>query len=105
MAWATNNIVSNPSSGDIIADTGAIALGGLIQTTVLVWSTITCNVEIVQRNALNTADVNKQRLYALNSETGILPIQQVPVLLAVNERLLVRMVDSISGDIQASILT
>ena len=87
-----------PQNGDIIADTGAL-LAVTATFTVMIWGEGDSNFEIVLRNAANNADVFKQLVrYGAYAHFS----QAVPITLALNERIIVRVVDYPSGRFQAS---
>ena len=101
MGWATEDIKDRPIAGTILADTGALlALSG-IPVTVVVWAEQLCILAVAQRNALNTDDVEMQRIY-VEPGTEIFPFSSMTF--SVNERLVIRCHENVDGQIQASIL-
>lgn len=99
MAWKTEGIKNNGATGDILADTGA-QVAGLAAFTLIFWSNVGTTLEIVQRDATNTNDVNIQRWYTAGSTY----IYNLPVNLVVNQRIVVRVKDGYEGDFQVSIM-
>lgn len=101
MAWKTEGVITNGGTGDILADTGA-QLAGTKTYTFILWSSVGGNIEMAQRNALNTADVEVQRL-AVEPNPKFY-IFSVPIELVLNQRIVIRVVDPYTGTFQVSIL-
>lgn len=99
--WVSEGEKTNPPAGQILADTGALSLG--ITAGLIITSTTPITVELVKRNALNTADV---RTHPLPVSAYVLFMQSVPMPLSVGERYQLRLVGAVEGDnvVQASIL-
>lgn len=101
MAWYTNGIVTDPSGGDILADTGPLSVGGNSLHLIL-WCDTSVYVDVVQRNATNTADVNTQRIYI--GADGTIHMSPLPVTALLNERVIVRNLYGFAGNVQASLM-
>ena len=101
MGWATEGNKANPAADEILADTGPMqALSG-IPITIVVSAKRACILVVAQRNALNTDDIDTQRLY-IESGTEIFPFSSMTFSL--NERLVVRCQNDADEEVQASIL-
>lgn len=100
MAWHTAGPLEDPSAGDVLADTGALGVG-VSGFTILIDTTAGGYVDLVHRNALNTQDLHLQKLYI--SPGTPLPLGAT-LTLALNERLLLRVRDGLTGTIQGSFL-
>ena len=101
--WATEGLKVNPSAGTILADTGAVGSLLTLSVTLIAWTNTGVLVDIAQRNLGNTADVNVQRIVI--SATSTFNTVNVPVHLALGQRLVVRTVSDMTGQVQVSILT
>jgi hypothetical protein len=105
MAWATQGKITNPSDGQLLADTGPLAATAFVPT-LLCWSTVACNITLHHRNAANTADLHTQQLslttFFLNFQTIGLP---TAIILGLNERLTLTLDTAFTGQIQISIIT
>lgn len=101
MAWNTSGLVNNPSTDDILADTGQLGLG-IFGFTIVVYSTVGCLIDIEHRNTTNTTTLHSQRVY-IPAYTPM-PILSVGISLSLNERLRVRLLEGVTGDVQVSVL-
>lgn len=101
MPWTTNGLLTDPSAGDLLADTGVLS-AGFMSFTLMVYTNGGVVFDLVQRNALNTADIGSQRLSIIN--TGNLHAQSIPLTLSLNQRVVIRNVNDVTGNVQASIL-
>lgn len=102
MAWHTNDVITNPGTDEILADTGALAVGSQ-GVSILVDSDSGCAFWFEQRNSANTATVHKQRFSV--SQSGPVYYGNVPITLGVNERLRLRLEEGFIGSIQGSLFT
>lgn len=98
--WATAGVVESPSAGDVIADTGPISVGLNFALTALIWSQQNTSFTIHQRNALNTADINSQKVSPIS---GFIYVA-MPVTLLTNQRITVTVDESLELNCQASLL-
>lgn len=98
--WVTNGIVTNPTAGQVVADTGAIG-GGSSTYNILVAGNVVSRFELAVRNAANTADVVVQNFFvqANGNFMAFLPIDVPP-----GGRIVIRTPASITGSVQGSIL-
>jgi hypothetical protein len=100
MGWNTEGVKTNPTAGDTLADSGPLS-AALKTFTIAIWNdTGGGELEVVQRNALDTADVAVQRI----TVAGTTLIYPWPVLLVLNQRVIVRLRQDLTGHIQASLL-
>lgn len=97
--WVTEGPKTDPAADVILADTGSLP-AGVSTITIVLWSDVNCIVNFVQRNALNTTDVNVQPLQVAGSFVAT----EVNVSLLLNQRLLLRNDSNITGHVQASII-
>jgi hypothetical protein len=97
------DLETNPSDNDVIATTGALEAGWyLIQ--MFVYSSVDAIVELVERDATNSADNSTQRL-AVKSAIGNADLTYLSkIRLLENERYIARMDGGVTGNVQASIL-
>lgn len=59
--WESEGVKTNPSAGDVLADTGALAVG-LYDIRILVGGSAAASWTVNRRNAANGADVGDQPL-------------------------------------------
>lgn len=99
--WATAGEKTDPTDGDILADTGPLTLG--ITGGIIITSTTPITVELVKRNAANDADVAK---HPLPVGAYVLFLNNLPLGISMNQRYLLRLVGTVTGEnkVQASIL-
>lgn len=98
--WVTEGTKTDPAQGDILADTGALGVG-IYGLTALIWSNAGINVqlEIAQRDNLNASDVVAQRFSAPST-----PITFPVTISTMGQRIVVRVVDGFTGDVQVSLV-
>jgi len=102
MAWNTTGIApALASKGMVLADTGPLSVTAL-NLTIVSWADDDCIVELVLRDALNTVDLVIQKLF-LPSGTIVLPA--IPISVTLNQRIIVRAFQVLTGNIQVSLLT
>lgn len=95
MAWSSEGKKTDPVAGTLLADTGglpAMSLG----SNLIVWSNVFVRLIIAVRNALNTADVASQTVEC----TGNFIVVGIPITLVLNQRLIIRTDNDITGDVQ-----
>ena len=103
MAWATAGVQTNPAIDAILADSGAIAAGGVTEATIILGGNVAAVCTIEQRNAANSANVNTQ---VIACAAGSVEQVKLPgVSLAANERIRVRLNAAVTGSLQASVFT
>jgi hypothetical protein len=97
--WVSEGVKIDPMGGDILADTGQLA----VETkpfTVVAWTDAgDAELEVVLRDETDTTDVNVQRVRAQTT-----PVFAMPLTLTPNQRLIVRLRVDLAGHIQVSIL-
>jgi hypothetical protein len=97
--WVTNDVFANPPQDTILAETGPLNPGHLSVTLVL-WSTPAGGlVDFLVRDAANVDDVMVQLFTAAPAVAPLV----LPVSVALNQRVIVRMADNFTGQIQASL--
>src|SRR5947209_8102332 len=103
MAWNTAGVLSAPTTGTILADTGALGATTL-SFTILLYALDTCTIDIQHRNATNTTTLHSQLLYVTPGTNNpmTVTIQLTPGL---NERLRVVAASDFYSDGQVSILS
>lgn len=99
MGWATEGVKNKSTAGTILADTGQL-VAGIQNLTIFIWTNVGGIIEFAQRDSLNGLDVASQRLSVIETTKII----QIPVNFALNQRLVIRAVESYVGNIQASII-
>lgn len=99
--WVSGGMKTDPVADDILADSGALAVG--VTAAILVSSTVGLTVELVRRNAANNADVHVHPILV----SAYVPFiaSGIPIGLSINERVLLRVKDGATGDVQGSILS
>jgi hypothetical protein len=102
MAWSTQGRQTDPDAGTILADTGAISVGGLLGLTVVIAATTGCYCTIARRNTLNNADVESQMLAVQGGQTAVGPLS---MSISSGQRVVVRLDGAIGGDVQASLFS
>lgn len=101
MAWATANTITDPTAGTILADTGALSIGLLSFTILLASSGPSATLELQLRNAANSANVATQTINSTGYGSDAIP---VPIVIGLNQRLRLVVVNNYTGDVDASIL-
>src|SRR5262245_25343273 len=101
MAWVTEGPQTDPSNGTVLADTGAL---GVTTTafTILVDTNAAFYGKLALRNSLNTADVNVQTVYVHPSFPS--PLVSVTMTPGLNQRLVFRTGEDVTGTVQISIV-
>src|SRR5579864_7623573 len=97
--WASNGLKLNSPAGSRLADTGPLPDMGTRTITLLVWASDELTMSIRRRDAADANDLQAQRLVILGSET----IQELPISVAANERVIVTVDVAQVGQAQASL--
>lgn len=93
-------LVTNPASGTIITDTGALATAGLYEFEIQILSSVAAVHDVIHRNAANNANINFLRFgAAANASFTAKRFFNV----AANERVRIESPSAVTGDLQASI--
>lgn len=100
--WASAGVKTNPATGTILADTGAIS-GGIGSYTIIVASTVVARLEVAVRDATNTSDVFMQTVPTVAN--GLVTINGLPADVPPGGRIVVRNNGAITGVVHASILS
>lgn len=101
MSWQTNGILTNPTGGTVLADSGP--LGAAKRSICFVAAAnITAIVVLEHRNAANDATLKSQAFMVLASAPLILTLPWAVLDMADNERLRITLNATIVGSIQAS---
>jgi hypothetical protein len=105
MAWSTAGLITNPTNGQIVADTGALPAIPFVPTF-WCYSTVACQLTLHHRNATNSADLHTQQV-ALSTENSNFQTFGIPtqITLGVNERITLTVDIGFVGQIQCSIFT
>lgn len=100
MGWATQGRISNAMKGTVLADTGQM-LASTLAIAVVGWTEREpATIEVAQRDATNQNDLNMQTLALSAGQSNDITLTAVLVL---NQRLVARAANDISGDVQVSI--
>lgn len=102
MAWHTNGPITDPGDGEVLADSGALAVGSTT-AALLIYAPTACTVYLNHRNALNTATLHSQPIPITGNVFA--PIIGIPLSPAMNERYTLTLDVGFTGVIWASILT
>lgn len=99
--WAETTSASNPIDGQVMADTGALPLGGIYEVRVIPGATATAAFFLQRRNAANTATVGDPIVFrTVANQTS----QFVVLMDALNgERFRVVMNGGVTGTAEAAI--
>lgn len=105
MPWITGGLQSNPSSGVVLADTGARSsssgTGLVLPIRMLASSSARVGVEIQHRNAANNANI-WQHAFLIAADSPL--NTEIPITIADGERVRVVTITAIaSGQAQASL--
>jgi len=104
MGWSTAGIVTNPSLGAVLADTGPVG-PGVVLLTVLLWSNKDCVLTVSYRDGANTVDLGTQQLQIGADAISTKSITSVQVRVEKNERFRVVMGEAnFNGKVQASLI-
>lgn len=95
------SLLTNPSSGDITVDTGALSEGNYL-FGFLVTTSVAAIIDIQHRNAANSANINSFRTRASQEGTGHILFPS-KIRIATSERIRMVMGGTITGELQASI--
>lgn len=102
MPWSSQGVLSNPVANAILADTGAL-LAVTCTFTIIVSTQYAARVTIALRDATNTSDISSQLIRTLSDGPTMLT-GLGGVLMALNQRLVIRAESAILGEVQASII-
>jgi hypothetical protein len=100
--WETNGIITNPSTGQVLADTGPL-LQQDHDITVVISSSLTIGVDVELRNAANDATLASQHIRVLANDSR--SVSFTYSTLEGDQRLRVVAHAAIIGIVQASIMT
>lgn len=98
----TAGVQTNPVLDAILADTAALPAGKYL-FQVFISSSVVAAFEVEHRNAANGANVFSQRVHVPASDTSRLPGPAFVLTMALNERVRVRNVAALTGNVQAQI--
>lgn len=99
---ATAGVQTDPAANAILADTAALGAGKYLFQA-FISSSVAGAFELEHRNAGNTANVFSQRVHVPASDTSRLPGPAFVLTLAASERVRVRNVAALTGNVQATI--
>lgn len=99
--WVTQGIITNPTSQQILADTGAIS-GGQSNYTFIISCNAIVRVDLAARNAANSADTKAQTIFT--QANGTIYLTNIPMDVDPGGRVVVRSQAAFTAIIQVSIL-
>src|SRR5258706_15272823 len=102
MPWATAGVLSSPTAGTILADSGAL-LASTFAFSILITTQYAARVLVVWRNSTNNAD-NKSHLIKTMSDSPIMMTGMGGLTLVLNERIVLRAESDMLGEVQASLI-
>lgn len=102
MPWATAGILSSPSAGTILADSGA-QLAATAAFNILITTQYASRITVAWRNSANNAD-NKAHLIKTASDSPVMFTGLGGLTLLLNERVVLRAESDILGEVQASLI-
>lgn len=102
--WTTGSILTNPTNGDVLVDTGAIKAGYYL-IGVLASASVALVYDLQLRNAANDANVKSQRRRFGTTDSTLNDDMLLPNKISVeqNQRLRCVLVGSITGEVQLSL--
>lgn len=95
------SLLTNPSSGGVVVDTGQLSEGNYL-FGFLVTTSVAAIIDIQHRNAANSANIDSFRTRASQEGTGHILFPS-KIRLATNERIRLVMGGTITGELQATI--
>ncbi len=103
--WVDGAIATNPTAGDILADTGALTVGEYVFAFLLVAMGLTSSgrLRIEHRNAANAANLAAQT-FPIGADSVLEPVFPTKISIVEGERIRVLAGTSITGDVEVSIL-
>jgi hypothetical protein len=102
MPWVSQGVLNNPGANTILADTGTL-LAVTCTFTIIVSTQYASRVTIALRDSSNTTDVSTQLIRTLSDGPTMLT-GLGGILMALNQRLVIRAESTILGEVQASVL-
>lgn len=102
MPWASQGVLANPVANAILADTGTL-LAVTCTFTIIISTQYASRVTIALRDSLNTTDVSSQLIRTLSDGPTMLT-GLGGILMALNQRLVIRAESAMLGEVQASII-
>jgi len=99
MAWQSAGVQTNPVADTILADSGAIAAGGTFSVTMGCVTSVPATVALELRDAANTTTLNSMSFNILDI-SKLTDLVQFSITVAANQRLRIRLVNAITGQIQ-----
>ena len=99
--WFGGAVLTNPATNAILDDSGAL-LGGNYLFAVIAGGTVAFVADVEHRNAANSANVNAMRIYVPANSTILIPFPN-DVVLAVDERVRVKLVAGVTGDVSMAL--
>jgi hypothetical protein len=105
--WHTGNVLTNPSNGDVLVDTGPLSAlrGGYYLVGVVASATVAVVYDLQLRNAANDATVQSQRRRFAATDSNKNDDLMLPNKIQVtqDQRLRCVLVGSITGEVQVSL--
>lgn len=102
MPWVSQGVLNNPGANTILADTGTL-LAVTCTFTIIVSTQYASRVTIALRDSSNTTDVSTQLIRTLSDGQTMLT-GLGGILMALNQRLVIRAESTILGEVQANVL-
>lgn len=100
--WVTEGVKNSPSSGTVLADTGALSgVGGYNIRPIILAANVSAEVELQHRDSTNSSNVWSQRFWLGATNPGGID-SSLPFQLASNERLRIVTTSLTLGSVQAS---
>lgn len=102
MPWASQGVLSSPGANTTLADSGAL-LAVTCTFTIIISTQYASRVTIALRDSLNATDVSSQLIRTLSDGPTMLT-GLGGILMALNQRLVIRAESAMLGEVQASII-
>lgn len=102
MAWVTSGPVNNAADGTVLLDTGALPAGAFSLPLFVISADAPSNLRLEWRNAANGANIRSQILVVI-AGTMFFEFRPASITVALNERVRLVTMGTVSGNIQASI--
>lgn len=108
-AWTTGAVLTNPSNGDVLVDSGPMSAvrGGYFLVGVIASASVPVVYDLQIRNAANTVTLQSQRRRLAGTTSNLNDDLLLPNKISMhqNERLRCVLVGGITGEVQLSIFT
>ena len=103
MPWTSSGRITNPTAGQIVADSGALA-GGTREPLIAVACSVAVTLELQQRDAANAATL-KSQIISVPANTFVAFHVPMGIPVGDGERLRLENVSAVTGVLSVSVFT